>query len=305
MNDPIGTNVVSPSSVSSTSRIRAYVELLRVSNLPTVFSNVLVGAALGADGGDMPWEVALPCVAAVVCFYFGGVALNDAVDVNVDRIERPERPVPSGRLSAAQAYTVAIVTFALGLGVLASISPAALGMGVVLLAVITAYDFLHKRFPPSVFFMGAARGMVYLTAAAAVAWPLDLHKPLWFIGTIAAYTIAFTIVARSENKAGLDSGRWIAAGIPLIVLIPGVWIKVDEVLTAGVAAILLTLWQARAVLNVFQLPPEIKTAVHIWLSGFCLMDAFYLSFLGNVVLAAIAFGCFLATLLLQRRFMGT
>jgi len=303
ISDPLDPDMVLNSSFSA--RARAYIELLRVSNLPSVFSNVLVGAVLGAGGEHMPLAAVLSCAVAVLFFYLGGVALNDALDKELDRVERPERPIPSGRLSAGQVYRVVALSFCLGLAILASISRAALGMGVLLIVAIAAYDLLHKRFSPSVLFIGAARCLVYLTAAAAVTWPLDLTKPLWFILTLAAYTTAFTIVARSENKNEIDRRRWIAAGIPLIVLVPGVWITVNELAAALGLGALMIIWQVRAAVKVFRIPPDTKNAVHIWLSGFCLMDAFYLSFVGNTIFVLAALVCFVLTLLLQRRFMGT
>jgi 4-hydroxybenzoate polyprenyltransferase len=300
-----GIDLVSRISLSARSRTSAYLEMMRVSNLPSVFSNVLVGAALGAGSGMIPLESTVPCAVAVAFLYIGGVALNDAVDAAVDRTERPERPIPSGRLSLGQAYRLAAFSFCLGLAVLVSISPAAAGMGAVLVGIIVAYDLFHKGFAPSVLLMGAARGMVYLTAAVAVAGSPDLHKPLWFIITLAAYTTAFTIVARSENRDEMDRRRWVAAAIPLIVLVPGVWMTAPTAVIAAAPGIVMLVWQARAVAKVFRIPPDTKQAVHIWLSGFCLMDAFYLSFLGNLLLAGAALVCFALTLLLQRRFMGT
>ncbi len=305
MSDSPDTNTVSPSRSVARARMSAYLELLRISNLPSVFSNVLVGTALGAGGGQIPLESTLRCAVAVAFIYLGGVALNDAVDAEVDQAERLERPIPSGRLSRRQAYRVTIVTFCLGLALLGLISGAALGMGALLVGIIGAYDFLHKRFASTVLLMGAARGMVYLTAAAAVGWPLGSTKPVWFIVTLLAYTTAFTIVARAENRKQIDRRRWIAAGIPLIVLVPGVWITVATAAAAACVGVLMLVWQARAVFKMFQIPPETKKAVHIWLSGFCLIDAFFLSFVGSTILAGAALVCFGLTLLLQRRFQGT
>ena len=292
-------------SASGTETIRAYGELFRISNLPTVVSNTAVGVALGRAGANVPLESAIPCAVAILFLYLAGVASNDAIDADWDSIERPERPVPSGRLSRGQAYRAAISAFALGLAVLASIDLTALAVGAVLVVVITLYNMFHKQFAGSIVFVGAARGLVYLTGATAVGGALTATKPIWFILTIAAYTIMFTLVARSEHQDHIESGRWLAAGIPLIVLIPGVWITVNEALIAVGVSIVVVLWQARAVLKVFRIPPETKDAVHIWLSGFCLSDAFYLAVLGYSGLIAVPAACFLLTLLLQRRFMGT
>ena len=285
--------------------LRACTELLRISNLPTVLSNVLVGSALGVSGADISWETTAQCAVAVLFLYFAGVACNDAVDAEWDAAARPERPIPSGRLSQRQAYAIAVGGFLLGLTVFASIGLIAFGIGTLLVAVIILYNLLHKRLAASVVFVGAARGLVYLAAAAAGGGTLNDSKPFWFALALFAYTTAFTVMARSEHREQIDNSRWLAAAIPLIVLAPGVWITSDEALLAAGVAVVMIVWQARAVRMVLQVPPETKSAVHVWLSGFCLIDAFYLSVLGYSGLIAVAVGCFLLTLLLQRRVMGT
>ena len=79
-------------------RAAVYLRLGRVSNLPTVWTNVLAGAALaGAAVG--PGRLALPLVACSL-FYPGGMYLNHAFDREIDARERPERPIPSGRITA-------------------------------------------------------------------------------------------------------------------------------------------------------------------------------------------------------------
>ena len=285
--------------------LRAYTELLRISNLPTVLSNVLVGSALGVSGANIPWEITAQCAVAVLFLYLAGVACNDAVDAEWDAAARPERPIPSGRLSQRQAYTITVSSFMLGLAVFASIGLIAFGIGTLLVAVITLYNLLHKRLAASIVFVGAARGLVYLAAAAAAGGTLNDSKPFWFALALFAYTTAFTVMARSEHQEQIDNSRWLAAAIPLIALTPGVWIMPDEALLAAGVAVVMIVWQARAVKMVLQVPPETKSAVHVWLSGFCLIDAFYLSVLGYSGLIAVAVGCFLLTLLLQRRVMGT
>jgi hypothetical protein len=80
----------------------------RVSNLPTVWTNVL--AAVVLSGGD--WRsrhLALLLISMSLC-YVGGMYLNDYFDRAIDARERPERPIPSGAISAS---TVAAVGFAL------------------------------------------------------------------------------------------------------------------------------------------------------------------------------------------------
>src|SRR5215470_11854017 len=82
----------------------------RISNLPTVWPNTLVGVTL-AGGVSFDTRVLLLLVAFSL-FYIGGMFLNDAFDREFDARTRPDRPIPSGLVSAG-------VVFAVGFGLLA------------------------------------------------------------------------------------------------------------------------------------------------------------------------------------------
>ena len=77
-------------------QLRTLVILGRVSNLPTVWSNCLVGWLLGGgeNYANLPW-----LFFGVSALYLGGMFLNDAFDVDFDRQHRPERPIPSRAIS--------------------------------------------------------------------------------------------------------------------------------------------------------------------------------------------------------------
>lgn len=282
-----------------------YAELGRISNLPTCVSNVLVGCAIGAAGQTFPWSSA-PWIAAAVClFYVAGMALNDAVDVEIDRRERPERPIPSGRIRLREAYGLVGLAFAAGLAVLSLLGPAALATGLALVAVIILYDLLHKRFAASVMLMGSTRGLVYLVAAVAVGWPLAVRPALLLAGTLTLYTIAITVVARSENQQQLDARRWISVAMPVVVLAVAWQVRPAEWLLAILGGVALAAWLARAGAAVFQSPPNTKAAVLTWISGMCLVDTYFLALLARPAAAAVALGCFSLTVYAHRRVMGT
>ena len=176
------------------STLRSYAELLRLSNLPTVVPNVLTGCALGAGRGEMPWQALMFCTGGVVLLYAGGMALNDAADAEVDRVDRPERPIPSGRISRGWAYKIAGTALAAGWLLLCAGASGSSLAASALVAVIIAYDLLHKLQAWAVVLMGLARGLVYVACATAVAWPLPLEKVTWFASAIALYTLAFTFI---------------------------------------------------------------------------------------------------------------
>src|SRR6186713_1838216 len=81
----------------------AYLELVRPANVATALGDVLAGFAVAGLGnpGALPW-----LLVSTACLYAGGVVLNDVFDRNVDAVERPERPLPSGRVAVSHASAV-------------------------------------------------------------------------------------------------------------------------------------------------------------------------------------------------------
>jgi len=89
--------------------MRTLGRLLRLSLAPSAAADVAAGIVIGAGfwpGGAAPWIL----IAASLCVYHGGMALNDWADREHDAATRPERPIPSGR---APAGAVAFLGFAL------------------------------------------------------------------------------------------------------------------------------------------------------------------------------------------------
>ena len=78
--------------------LRGYLELLRPPNVMTAVADVLAGYAVAglSNWAALPW-----LLGATACLYAGGVVLNDFFDRHLDARERPERPLPSGRVPAA------------------------------------------------------------------------------------------------------------------------------------------------------------------------------------------------------------
>lgn len=193
------------------SKARAYLLLTRVSNLPTVWTNVL--AAVVVAGG--PRNSLVVTMAATSVFYMGGMVLNDAFDADVDARIRSDRPIPAGDVTRAEVFSLGTALLALGETVLlATPYPRpALAWGLGLAAAIVFYDYQHKgrSFGPVV--MGLCRALVYCVAAAAAVGTVS--SPVMRAAALMwAYIIALTWVAKN---AGLGSAvPWLLAGICLV-----------------------------------------------------------------------------------------
>ena len=159
-------------------KLRTALRLGRVSNLPTVVTNVLAGCMLSTTGFSLAVYAGL-CVAMVLA-YVGGMYLNDAFDRDFDARVRPERPIPSGEVTAANVFGLGFGMLAAALGCVVLVvtrgaggsTLAASSSMLALAGTIVFYDLYHKQNPFSPIVMGACRVLVYLTAGLSVAaWP--------------------------------------------------------------------------------------------------------------------------------------
>ncbi|MDP7549099.1 MAG: UbiA family prenyltransferase, partial [Alphaproteobacteria bacterium] len=127
----------------------------RVSNLPTVWSNSLAGLVLAGGGAALDIspglspQLILGLILIMSLFYTGGMYLNDAFDQHIDAAERPERPIPSGQISARTVYICGYGMLALGIAALfwwgRGWAPGLTGMA--LAGAIVYYDWRHKTDP--------------------------------------------------------------------------------------------------------------------------------------------------------------
>ncbi|MFF0089692.1 SCO3242 family prenyltransferase [Streptomyces canus] len=147
-------------------RARAWAELLRLPALFTVPGDALAGAAAVSA---RPTSRTLLAIASSLCLYEAGMALNDWADRDVDAVERPHRPLPSGRIRPAAALGAACALTGAGLSLAACAGRPALTVAVPLAATVWAYDLALKNTPAGPFAMATARGLDLLLGAAATA----------------------------------------------------------------------------------------------------------------------------------------
>jgi 4-hydroxybenzoate polyprenyltransferase len=272
----------------------------RVSNLPTVTSNVLAAIALS---GARPGVVAIAIVcAAMSLLYVAGMYLNDAFDRDIDRVERPERPIPAGEVDAATVFGLGFLQLALGVLAIAGLAIARgsgcwpIASALALASLIVIYDVSHKHTKLSPLIMGLCRVGVYTTAALAASATID-RALLVGCGALLAYLIGLTYIARQENLREVGN-LWPLAflGIPFVVAPP-----VGMLATA--IYIGLAVWTVRALVLVAR--RRIRAAVTSLIAGISLLDALFVARLDRPVMASVALAAFALTLIAQRRIAGT
>ena len=171
-------------------------KLGRVSNLPTVWTNVLTGTVL-AVGAVEGWRTGL-VVLAMSLFYIGGMYLNDYFDRAIDARERPQRPIPAGEISAGTVRAFGLGMLGLGVALLTSVSFAAALTGALLALAIVLYDAFHKGNPVAPVIMGLCRALVYCGAAAVAAGTVSVVIVIAAFALL-AYVAGLTYAARQES----------------------------------------------------------------------------------------------------------
>jgi len=283
--------------------LRAALQLGRVSNLPTVWTNSLAGMVLAGGtpaDGRLPWLL----LSMSLC-YVAGMFLNDAFDRGFDARHRPERPIPAGEVAATTVFSAGFGMLAAGVAMLAwtgygypyGTGWRPLAAGLVLAAAIVYYDWHHKENRLGPLVMGTCRMLVYVTAgyvfAAEPPWQVFLMGLL-----LLSYLIGLTYIARQEHL-GRVANLW-----PLLFLaLPLLWglgAALDGALVAGLALALLA-WVLYSVSFLRRRRPgDVPRAVGYLLAGICLWDALVIAAAGQSPAAMLALGLFALTLLLQR-----
>ncbi|MCK9277064.1 MAG: geranylgeranylglycerol-phosphate geranylgeranyltransferase [Methanoculleus sp.] len=122
----------------------AFVRITRPHNAVVAGLTALLGYLI-ATGTLTPPSLLLAVV--VVLITAGGNVINDIYDVEIDRINRPDRPIPSGEisLSGAKMYTVAL--FAGGIAFATLTTALCLAIALINSVILVAYAIWLKRIP--------------------------------------------------------------------------------------------------------------------------------------------------------------
>jgi 4-hydroxybenzoate polyprenyltransferase len=170
-------------------RWRDLAELVRLPAALTVPGDTLVGAAAaGWPSGRR--TAALPFASAAL--YWAGMALNDWSDRDLDAVERPERPLPSGRVTPDEALAVAAGLTGAGLACAAVAGRRPLAVAAALAAAVWTYDVAAKSTPTGPVVMASTRFLDVMMGAGG------RREALGPAAALGAHTLTVTAVSRGE-----------------------------------------------------------------------------------------------------------
>jgi 4-hydroxybenzoate polyprenyltransferase len=201
-----------PANARSSSRLLAYLQLFRLPNVFTAMADIAMGfwfthaAVVGIDR-----LVFALLLTASSCLYTAGMVLNDVYDLEIDRAERPKRPLPSGRIDAKFAGRIGTALMIAGL--VAALVAVLLNRGegfsqqwmqfrpvicaIGLAGLVLLYDRILKHTPFGPVSMGGCRALNVLLGMSASPEPWTLLNFLIAAG-LGIYIAGVTWFARTE-----------------------------------------------------------------------------------------------------------
>ncbi|GIJ55427.1 SCO3242 family prenyltransferase [Virgisporangium aurantiacum] len=190
----------------------ALAELVRAPAALSVPGDVVAGAA--AAGVLDRRTAGLAC--ASVCLYWAGMAANDWADRDLDATERPDRPIPSGRVSAPAALGVAAGLTAAGIAIAgATGGRRALSVAGPLAAAVWAYDLKAKNTNAGPLAMAACRALDVLLGASTGRVARAVPAAL----AVGVHT--YTVTALSRGEVGGTRPRVAAATLVTTAAVAG------------------------------------------------------------------------------------
>jgi heme O synthase-like polyprenyltransferase len=208
--------------------IRQYLLLIRLPNAFTAPSNILTGY----------FSVVLPSYANVsnVCIlmlssallYISGIVFNDYFDIEVDRQERPFRPLASGKVTKRQAFAIAAAAMITANFLAFTVSTTSFIVAIILSVAVIGYDYRLKQTMAGPITMGSARFLnIFLGASPALAGVFFSNNSFLSVRLILVsilmllYVLAISILSRTEIGATTHSKRNITGPFIIIFAVVG------------------------------------------------------------------------------------
>ncbi len=202
---------------------RGWLQLLRPPNLVTVpgdpVSGFLLATLLGCERSVFYMLLA---AGVSLMLYVAGLISNDYFDYHEDATVRPERPLPSGAVSARAALLVSILCALTGVASASFIGFSACVVALALALLVLLYNAFTKRLPVvGSINMGACRGLSLLLGAVAAGWrPGNLDIPTIACLGLTLYVVSVTSLAsRETEKVRMPIRRWIPCVVILACII--------------------------------------------------------------------------------------
>jgi 4-hydroxybenzoate polyprenyltransferase len=238
-------------------KVRAYIDLARPFTLVAPALGFISGAltAVGAAPREV-WTSSLlvaPIIGAAMAALLnaGNNALNQIYDLDIDRVNKPKRPLPSRRLSVPQVWTFTVITYAAALSLAWLVAPGGRHECFWLVAAAVVFTYIYSVPPLRTKRLGIwanvtiaiPRGVLLKVAGWSSVKTIVGVEP-WYIGAIfglfllgATTTKDFADMAGDRQggcrtlpiQYGVRRAAWMISPsfvVPFVMIAAGAWLGV-------------------------------------------------------------------------------
>jgi 4-hydroxybenzoate polyprenyltransferase len=194
--------------------LRQYLLLVRVPNLFTAPSNILVGYFATVPAAEANGLHLASLMVSSMLLYVAGVVLNDYFDIEADKRERPSRPLASGLVPKERAIVIATAALIAANAIALTVSLTSLAISAALSVALIAYDFRLKRGLMAPFSMGSTRFLNVILGASPMLFASS-GVPVAFVAAALLFVYVVAIMMLSKREVGDEKPN--AAGAIAIV----------------------------------------------------------------------------------------
>jgi 4-hydroxybenzoate polyprenyltransferase len=270
-------------------RFGSFLRMARPANILTAISDVIAGFAIAGvffqELVAIKLEAMVLLIVATIGLYAGGIVFNDVFDYDDDKLNRPERVLPTGKISINEAIIFGIILFSIGI-IAAFLVSTLSGLLAFLIAVLAlSYDKFAKHHAVlGPINMGLCRSVNLLLGMSILS---NTIQELWFIGFVPlAFVGAITLVGQKEAHGDNKNSIIKAIALDTLVALFFVVLMLNDYLNIWVTIPFLLFWFG---INLFAKiraikqnnPKQIQRAVKIGVLSLIPLNAIYVAGFSN------------------------
>ena len=199
---------------------------MRPANIVTAVSDILAGVAIacfavGIEWTELSFLQTFLLVFSTIGLYGGGVVFNDVFDADLDKKERPERPIPSGLISKNSAAVFATILLILAVVAAALVHEQLFSTSFFIALAIAVAAVLYDKWGKHHLFlgpinMGLCRGLNLLLGMSIFPEALSQYWAMAVVPIV--YIAAITMISRGEVHGGKKTTLFAAVIFYFVVI---------------------------------------------------------------------------------------
>ena len=189
-------------TISST--VINYLRLVRIANVFTTVSNILLGYFFFTNINNLDYFIILELISISAFLYIGGMVLNDYFDIKIDKKERPWRPLSSNKITKKNALVIILFSFSYSLIFSFIVGSNTFVITLIMITLVFLYNKFLKNTIYGPINMGVIRSLnIVLGASQSLSLLEESIFDVRFLIPVLCeffYVYAITILSKNETK---------------------------------------------------------------------------------------------------------